>query len=87
MVGIVTDSPSTTTGVSLEANADAHIIINNGPTHGFNEVGIEDSIVSLEPNDGFAMGAPLVTQALSRAPCLQQRWQILRRDRGWVNQM
>ena len=58
-VGIVTDSPPTaTTGVSLEVNADAHIIINNGPTHGLNEVGVEDGIVSLEPNDDFAMGAP-----------------------------
>jgi len=58
-VGIVTDSPpTTTTGVSLEVNADAHIIINNGPTHGLNEVGVEDGIVSLEPNDDFAMGAP-----------------------------
>ena len=58
-VGIVTDSPpTTTTGVSLEVNADAHIIINDGPTHGLNEVGVEDGIVSLEPNDDFAMGAP-----------------------------
>jgi hypothetical protein len=58
-VGIVTDSPPPpTTGVSLEVNADAHIIINDGPTHGLNEVGVEDGIVSLEPNDDFAMGAP-----------------------------
>lgn len=58
-VGIVIDSPpTTTTGVSLEVNADAHIIINNGPTHELNEVGVEDGIVSLEPNDDFAMGAP-----------------------------
>lgn len=58
-VGIVTDSPpTTTTGASVEVNADAHIIINNGPTHGLNEVGVEDGIVSLEPNDDFAMGAP-----------------------------
>ena len=58
-VGIASDSPpTTTTGVSLEVNADSHIIINNSPTHGLNEVGVEDGIVSLEPNDDFAMGVP-----------------------------
>ena len=70
-VGIITDSPPTTTGVSLEVNADAHIIINNGPTHDLSEVGVEDSIVSLESNDDFAMDVPLVPQALSRVPHLQ----------------
>lgn len=58
-VGIVSDSPPPTAGAaSLEVNADAHIIINNGPQDGLNEVGVEDGIVSLEPNDDFAMGAP-----------------------------
>lgn len=58
-VGIVSDSPPTTnTGASLEVNADAHIIINNGPQDGLNEVGVEDGIVSLDTNDDFAMGAP-----------------------------
>jgi hypothetical protein len=58
-VGIVSDSPPTTAaGASLEVNADAHIIINNGPQDGLNEVGVEDGIVSLDNNDDFAMGAP-----------------------------
>lgn len=57
-VGIVSDSPPPTAGPSLEVNADAHIIINNGPQDGLNEVGVEDGIVSLEANDDFAMGAP-----------------------------
>ena len=58
VAGIVTDSsPTATTGASLGVNADAHII-DNSPTHGLNEVGIEDGIISLEPNDGFVMGNP-----------------------------
>jgi hypothetical protein len=58
-VGIVSDSPpTTTTGASLEVNADAHIIINNGPQDDLNEVGVEEGIVSLDTNDDFAMGAP-----------------------------
>ena len=46
----------TTLDTTLEVNTDAHII-NNGPTHGLNEVGVEDGIVSLEPNNDFSMGA------------------------------
>ncbi|KDQ58833.1 hypothetical protein JAAARDRAFT_154035 [Jaapia argillacea MUCL 33604] len=58
-VGIVSDAPPTTTGPSLEVNADAHIIINHPPGGmGGEVVGVEDGIVSLEPNDDFAMGAP-----------------------------
>ena len=33
-----------------------YIIINEAGTHG--DVGVEDAIVSVEPNDDFAMGAP-----------------------------
>ena len=39
---------------------DAHIIINNVAGMGKGTVGIEDGIVSLEPSDDFAMGAPPV---------------------------
>lgn len=61
-VGIVSDT--TPTAASLEVNADAHIIINRDQEIGvggvgMNEgVGVEEGIVSLEPNDDFAMGAP-----------------------------
>ncbi|KAH7884857.1 hypothetical protein F5I97DRAFT_1812282 [Phlebopus sp. FC_14] len=59
-VGIIADAPETT---PLEVNADAHIIINHGQGgvvdgEGVGVVGVEDGIVSLEPNDDFAMGAP-----------------------------
>ncbi|KAF9230393.1 hypothetical protein BU15DRAFT_91118 [Melanogaster broomeanus] len=59
-VGIVADATGTT---PLEVNADAHIIINHGQggvvdREGVGVVGVEDGIVSLEPNDDFAMGAP-----------------------------
>ncbi|KAF9223218.1 hypothetical protein BS17DRAFT_781502 [Gyrodon lividus] len=59
-VGIIADAPET---APLEVNADAHIIINHGQGgvvvgEGVGVVGVEDGIVSLEPNDDFAMGAP-----------------------------
>ena len=59
-VGIIADGPET---APLEVNADAHIIINHGQGggvdgEGVGVVGVEDGIVSLEPNDDFAMGAP-----------------------------
>lgn len=59
-VGIIADAPQT---AALEVNADAHIIINHGQGggvdgEGVGVVGVEDGIVSLEPNDDFAMGAP-----------------------------
>ena len=56
-VGIVSDAPP---AAPLEVNADAHIIINDaqGGVVGGDGVGVEDGIVSLEPNDDFAMGAP-----------------------------
>ena len=59
-VGIIADDPET---APLEVNADAHIIINHGQGggvdgEGVGVVGVEDGIVSLEPNDDFAMGAP-----------------------------
>ena len=57
-VGIIADAPDT---ASLDA--DAHIIISQGQGggvdgEGVGVVGVEDAIVSLEPNDDFAMGAP-----------------------------
>ena len=59
-VGIIADGPDT---APLEMNADAHIIINHAQGggvdgEGVGVVGVEDGIVSLEPNDDFAMGAP-----------------------------
>ncbi|KAG9316086.1 hypothetical protein JVU11DRAFT_3757 [Chiua virens] len=55
-VGIIANAPDT---APLELNADAHIIINHGQGGGVDGVvGVEDGIVSLEPNDDFAMGAP-----------------------------
>lgn len=59
-VGIIADVPG---AAPLEVNADAHIIINHGQGggvdgEGVGVVGVEDGIVSLEPNDDFAMGAP-----------------------------
>ncbi|KAF8124719.1 hypothetical protein EV363DRAFT_1270984 [Boletus edulis] len=59
-VGIIADAPDT---APLEMNADVHIIINHGQGggvdgEGVGVVGVEDGIVSLEPNDDFAMGAP-----------------------------
>ncbi|KAH7926352.1 hypothetical protein BV22DRAFT_1087158 [Leucogyrophana mollusca] len=56
-VGIVSDAPE---NAPLEVNADAHIIINHGQggVVDADGVGVEDGIVSLEPNDDFAMGAP-----------------------------
>lgn len=68
-VGIVSDEPINgpqtlqVGGLGL-ADTDAHIIINEagageGGVGGVGvEVGVEDGIVSLEPNDDFAMGAP-----------------------------
>lgn len=59
-VGIISEAP---VAPPMEVNADAHIIINhdqggvvNGD--GVSVVGVEEGIVSLEPNDDFAMGAP-----------------------------
>lgn len=56
-VGIVSDAPP---AAAMEVNTDAHIIINDaqGGVVGGDGVGVEDGIVSLEPNDDFAMGAP-----------------------------
>lgn len=59
-VGLIAGAPET---AALEVNADAHIIINHGQGggvdgEGVGVVGVEDGIVSLEPNDDFAMGAP-----------------------------
>ncbi|KAH9926526.1 hypothetical protein B0H21DRAFT_764038 [Amylocystis lapponica] len=57
-VGIVSDTTTNTaTGASLDINSDAHIIINDQGVV-VDGVGVEDGIVSLEPNDDFAMGAP-----------------------------
>ena len=62
VVGIISDAPPQAT-----IDADAHIIINearDGVVGGAGGVGlgreggVEDGIVSLEPNDDFAMGAP-----------------------------
>ncbi|KIJ62936.1 hypothetical protein HYDPIDRAFT_168884 [Hydnomerulius pinastri MD-312] len=59
-VGIISDGVAT---APLEMNTDAHIIIHHGQGgavdgEGVGVVGVEDGIVSLEPNDDFAMGAP-----------------------------
>ncbi|TFK52053.1 hypothetical protein OE88DRAFT_1735055 [Heliocybe sulcata] len=57
-VGIVSESPpASPAGPSTEMNVEPHIIINPEEL-GANGVGVEDGIVSLEPNDDFAMGAP-----------------------------
>lgn len=56
-VGIVSDAPAAA-HAPLDVNADAHIIINAAQVVGGDGVGVEDGIVSLEPNDDFAMGAP-----------------------------
>lgn len=64
-VGIVSDDPGAT-GLQvgnmnmggLDLDGDAHIIINEAGGVGDVGVGVEDGIVSLEPNDDFAMGAP-----------------------------
>ena len=63
-VGIVSDEP-TDGPQTLQVgrlDTDVHIIINDAGGHGGVgdgvEVGVEDGIVSLEPNDDFAMGAP-----------------------------
>lgn len=56
-VGIVSDAPPAT---ALDS-PDVHIIINDdaqGGVVGGDGLGVEDGIVSLEPNDDFAMGAP-----------------------------
>ncbi|KAF8149125.1 hypothetical protein B0H34DRAFT_791603 [Crassisporium funariophilum] len=62
-VGIVSDEPDNgTQTLQVGLNTDAHIIINEAGGVGDGgvgvEVGVEDGIVSLEPNDDFAMGAP-----------------------------
>ena len=58
-VDIVADSPpDATTSASLEVNAEAHILINNGSIHGLNKVGVEDGIVFLGPNDDCTTDAP-----------------------------
>ena len=59
-VGIIADAQET---APLQMSTDAHIIINHGQGggvdgEGVGVVGVEDGIVSLEPNDDFAMGAP-----------------------------
>jgi len=65
-VGIVTDSPpTTTTGVSLEVNADAHIIIKNRLTASMK---LESRMASFPSNPTMTLPwVPLlVLQALSR---------------------
>ena len=72
-VGIVSDEPADGPQTLQVGGGDAHIIINEagggvggvevgvgvGPVRvGEVGVGVEDGIVSLEPNDDFAMGAP-----------------------------
>ena len=59
-VGVIADAPEP---APIEMNTDAHIIINHGQGggvdgEGVGMVGVDDGIVSLEPNDDFAMGAP-----------------------------
>lgn len=56
-VGIVSDDPPTGEVGAMELGADAHIFINEAGGVG-DGGGVEDGIVSLEPNDDFAMGAP-----------------------------
>lgn len=55
-VGIVSDAVPGP--APLQVNTDAHIIIHHGQGGDGMAVGVEDGIVSLEPNDDFAMGAP-----------------------------
>lgn len=55
-VGIVSDAVPGP--APLQVNADAHIIIHHEQGGDGMAVGVEDGIVSLEPNDDFAMGAP-----------------------------
>lgn len=73
-VGIVSDEPQASTDVSVSGDAHINIVINDPGTGGVGVgvggvsvegVGVEtmggsveDGIVSLEPNDDFAMGAP-----------------------------
>lgn len=64
-VGIVSDEATTGEVGAMELSTDAHIIINDaggagegGMGVGGVGVGVEDGLVSLEPNDDFAMGAP-----------------------------
>ena len=72
-VGIVSDEPTVKPQALRVEGGDAHIIISEagggvsgvevgvgvGPVRvGEVGVGVEDGIVSLEPNDDFAMGAP-----------------------------
>lgn len=55
-VGIVSDAPP---AAPLDVDADIHIVISDAQgVVGGDGVGVEDGIVSLEPNDDFAMGAP-----------------------------
>lgn len=59
-VGSISEEPA---AAPSEVNVDAHIIINDGQGtvvdgDSVGVVGVEDGIVSLEPNDDFAMGAP-----------------------------
>ncbi|KAG2087641.1 hypothetical protein BD769DRAFT_1632415 [Suillus cothurnatus] len=58
VVGIVSDAVPGP--APLQVNTDAHIIIHHGQGGDGMAVGVgvEDGIVSLEPNDDFAMGAP-----------------------------
>ncbi|KIK39596.1 hypothetical protein CY34DRAFT_808121 [Suillus luteus UH-Slu-Lm8-n1] len=55
-VGIVSDAVPGP--APIQVNADAHIIIHHEQGGDGMAVGVEDGIVSLEPNDDFAMGAP-----------------------------
>lgn len=55
-VGIVSDAVPGP--APLQVNTDAHIIIHHEQGGDGMAVGVEDGIVSLEPNDDFAMGAP-----------------------------
>ncbi|KII84339.1 hypothetical protein PLICRDRAFT_57745 [Plicaturopsis crispa FD-325 SS-3] len=57
-VGIVSDAAPAPQLDDM--SGDAHIIINDaqGDVAGAEGVGVEEGIVSLEPNDDFAMGAP-----------------------------
>ena len=64
-VGIISDEPTTGEVGAMELSTDAHIIINDAGGVGEGGigvagvgVGVEDGLVSLEPNDDFAMGAP-----------------------------
>ncbi|KAG1735288.1 uncharacterized protein EDB91DRAFT_1144727 [Suillus paluster] len=58
-VGIISDAVPGP--APLQVDTDAHIIIHHGQGAVVGDgmaVGVEDGIVSLEPNDDFAMGAP-----------------------------